>query len=385
MDTLPLVAPEQVGLSAARLDRVRTVDAPLGRQRQAGRHDGRGDAPRRARLRRDLRQGRPRAQQADAARHDLPHLLDDQAAHLDGDHDALRGGPLSARRPDLEVHPRLRQSARLCRRQPRQDRQRAGRARDHLPRPADPHLGPDLRLHGEQPRRRALPRQGRRRRLPDRRHQPQGHRRAAGDLPADRPARQGMELQRRHRRAGLPRRGDFRPALREVPEARRCSTPLGMVDTDFHVPAEKHERFAANYQRRPRRQARADRRSRQEPLPRPAQGQLRRRRPGLDGVGLPPLLPLHAEQGRTRRRAPARPQDGRADDHEPSQGRHGRHGHAALLGIDLLRHRLRPRLLGHDRPGQGPHPRHARRVRLGRRRLDRLLDRSRRRTWPWCC
>ena len=24
--------------------------------------------------------------------------------------------------------------------------------------------------------------------------------------------------------------------------------PLGMVDTDFHVPADKHERFAANYQ-----------------------------------------------------------------------------------------------------------------------------------------
>ena len=24
--------------------------------------------------------------------------------------------------------------------------------------------------------------------------------------------------------------------------------PLGMVDTDFHVPADKHGRFAANYQ-----------------------------------------------------------------------------------------------------------------------------------------
>ena len=122
-----------------------------------------GHAQGRARLRRDLRQGRRRAQQADAARHHLPHLLHDQAAHLDGDHDALRGGPLSARRPDLEVHPGLRQPARLCRRQPRQDRLGAGRARDHLPRPADPHLGPDLRLHGEQSGRRALPRQGRRR------------------------------------------------------------------------------------------------------------------------------------------------------------------------------------------------------------------------------
>ena len=67
--------------------------------------------------------------------------------------------------------------------------------------------------------------------------------------------------------------------------------PLGMVDTDFHVPADKHERFAANYQAGRRRQARADRRSRQEPLSRPAHGQLRRRRPGLDGVGLSALLP----------------------------------------------------------------------------------------------
>ena len=44
---------------------------------------------------------------------------------------------------------------------------------------------------------------------------------------------------------------------------------------------------------------------------------------------------VHAEQGRAGRRAPARPQDRRADDHEPSQGRHGRHGHAAFLGVDL--------------------------------------------------
>ena len=139
------------------------VDERLGRQRPPGRHGGRRHAQGRTRLRRDLRQGRRRAQQADAARHHLPHLFHDQAAHLDGDHDALRGGPLPARRPDLEIHPRLRQPARLCRRQPRQDRFGAGRARDHLPRPADPHVGPDLRLHGEQSGRRALPRQGRRR------------------------------------------------------------------------------------------------------------------------------------------------------------------------------------------------------------------------------
>ena len=58
-------------------------------------------------------QGGCRAQQADAARHDLPHLLHDQAADLDSDHDALRRGPLSARRPDLEVHPRLQANPRV--------------------------------------------------------------------------------------------------------------------------------------------------------------------------------------------------------------------------------------------------------------------------------
>ena len=151
--------------------------------------------------------------------------------------------------------------------------------------------------------------------------------------------------------------------------------PLGMVDTDFHVPAAKHDRFAANYRRAPTASS-ADRRSGQEPLPRAAQGEFGRRRPRLDGVRLSALLQIHAEQGRARRRAPARPQDGRADDHEPSQGRHGRHGHAALLGIDLYRHRLRPGLLGHDRPGQGLYRGHARRVCLGRRGFHRLLDRS---------
>ena len=102
--------------------------------------------------------------------------------------------------------------------------------------------------------------------------------------------------------------------------------PLGMVDTDFYVPQDKHDRFAANYSAGRRRQAQADRRSGQEPLPRAAHRELGRRRPGLDRVRLPALLQVHAEQGRARRRAPARQEDGRADDLEPSQGRHGRHG-----------------------------------------------------------
>ena len=117
--------------------------------------------------------------------------------------------------------------------------------------------------------------------------------------------------------------------------------PLGMVDTDFFVPTEQARALRRQLQRRCRRKARAARRSGQEPLPQAAQGEFGRRRPGVDRCGLSAFLPHDAEQGRARWRAAARPQDGRADDHEPSQGRHGRHGHAALQRIDLLRHRLR--------------------------------------------
>ena len=51
--------------------------------------------------------------------------------------------------------------------------------------------------------------------------QPQAGRRAARDLPADRPARQGVELLGLDRRAGLPGRGHLRPAVREVSWSRR--------------------------------------------------------------------------------------------------------------------------------------------------------------------
>ena len=161
--------------------------------------------------------------------------------------------------------------------------------------------------------------------------------------------------------------------------------PLGMVDTDFHVPADKHERFAANYQAGAGRQARPARRSRQEPLPRPAQGEFGRRRAGLDCGGLSALLQVHAEQGRARGHPPARPQDGRAHDHEPSQGRHGRHGHAALFRIRPItasasawasRSRsIRPRRTSWARPASTP----------GAAPPRRRSGATPRKTWPWCC
>ena len=109
--------------------------------------------------------------------------------------------------------------------------------------------------------------------------------------------------------------------------------PLGMVDTDFHVPPGQARALRRQLRPGRGRAARADRRSRHEPLPRAAQG--------VSGGG--GLVSTAADylrfcrfmlnRGRARRRAPARPQDGRADDHEPPHGRHGRHGHAALLGV----------------------------------------------------
>ena len=89
MDTLPLVAPNRSAFPATRPDRVRKWMHPLVGQRPPRRHGDGGDALRRTGLRRDGGQGRRRAQPADAARHHLPHLLDDQPLTLDGDHDAL--------------------------------------------------------------------------------------------------------------------------------------------------------------------------------------------------------------------------------------------------------------------------------------------------------
>ena len=51
----------------------------------------------------------------------------------------------------------------------------------------------------------------------------------------------------RHRPAGPPGRGHHRPALPDQ-FMEKVLEPLGMVDTAFDVPADKPDRFAANYQ-----------------------------------------------------------------------------------------------------------------------------------------
>ena len=106
--------------------RERLGTAPGGR-RQASRHDHDGPAPRQAGAFQYLRPGRHQAREADGAGYDLPLLLDDQAADLDCDHDAVRGRSLPARRSDhalpavLQGHARVPSAAcaaswRRCRR-----------------------------------------------------------------------------------------------------------------------------------------------------------------------------------------------------------------------------------------------------------------------------
>jgi len=149
--------------------------------------------------------------------------------------------------------------------------------------------------------------------------------------------------------------------------------PLGMIDTDFHVPAEKHERFAANYS--------ADTGGKLKLLDDPGKSRyLAPRTVNSGGGGLVStasdylrFCKFMLNKGELDGVRLLGQEDGRADDVQSPERRHGRHGRAALLGVDLSRHRLWPGLLGHARSRQGADPGHCRRIRLGRRRLDRLL------------
>ena len=250
MDTLPLVAPEQVGLSAQRLDRVRKwMNGWVDSGRLAGmvavvmrkgelafaETCGKADVERNKPMRPDTifriySMTKPLTSTA------IMMLYEEGRFQLDD--------PISKFIPGF-ANPRVyaggsRGKIKFA----------AGRARDQLPRPADPHVGPDLRLHGEQPGRRALPRQGRRR-FRHRRHQPEAGRREARDLSAagGSRARAWIYGVRHRRRSGCLVRGHLAAQPYQVGSTRaQVLAPLGVIDTDFHVPADKHERFAANYQ-----------------------------------------------------------------------------------------------------------------------------------------
>jgi CubicO group peptidase (beta-lactamase class C family) len=122
----------------------------------------------------------------------------------------------------------------------------------------------------------------------------------------------------------------FEEFLRE-----RIIRPLEMVDTEFFVPSDKVNRFAANYERGP--------------------------------DGRPRLL----EDPETSRflQAPKAPSGGgglvgTARDYD---------GAATFRGVKLPRHRVWPWLLHHARPRQGTDCRLARRICLGRHGFDRVL------------
>ena len=147
----------------------------------------------------------------------------------------------------------------------------------------------------------------------------------------------------------------------------RIFDPLGMADTSFWVPPEKADRLAQVYVYG---EDGALQLPSDEPL-RPARlsfsGELplRGRRAGLHHHGLRPLLPDAAQRWRAGWRAPAGPLDGGTDVPGPdAQGR----------SRVLPRPRLRPQLRRHQGPG-GSRQHLQRRVLLGRRRRHLVLDR----------
>ena len=111
----------------------------------------------------------------------------------------------------------------------------------------------------------------------------------------------------------------------------RIFNPLGMNDTDFHVPADKAHRFAACYSADPKGGMTFHATERKGTLTLqddPATSSFltrrihfRRRRVVLDHGRLSHLLPRAAQSRRTRRRQAARPEDAGADDVEPSARR----------------------------------------------------------------
>ena len=114
--------PDQGG-RGARGGRVRRLAArahrpalpALRRRRSARRVDGRGQPSRARRVPVPPGAARPRRRAAGDGRHDLAHLLDDEADHVGRGHDALRAGRAGADRPGGALHPVLRRRPRRTR------------------------------------------------------------------------------------------------------------------------------------------------------------------------------------------------------------------------------------------------------------------------------
>ena len=220
----------------------------LRRRRAPARVAGGGVAARPGRARGVERPPQPRDRCPDRDRHHLPHLLDDQADHLGGRDDAVRGGRLRAEGPPAPLHRVVPRPARVPQRVGHGSRHRAGhRADPHLA-PAHPHVRAHLRLPARPPRRRDVPR-GRVRVGRTRGCRPGRLLRRLGVAAAAVRARHRVELLGVHRRARPARRGGVRHAARRLPAGARLR-------------AARHDR-----DRVPRRRRR----------PRPARGALHRR------------------------------------------------------------------------------------------------------------
>ncbi len=176
---------------------------------------GRGEPPGPPGARVLVRVARHRSRAAGRAGHAVAHLLDDQARHLGRRDDALRGGRLRAQRPGQRVHPRLRRRSRLHRRVRPAAGHGPGRRTGADLAPAHPHRRAHLRVPPGAPGGRGVP--GRRVRMVRARgHGPGPGMRGVGGLPAAVPARDGMELLGRDRRARPGGRGRLRAAPRRV-------------------------------------------------------------------------------------------------------------------------------------------------------------------------
>ena len=142
--------------------------------------------------------------------------------------------------------------------------------------------------------------------------------------------------------------------------------PLGMRDTHYNIPRDKMSRVAAVY--------RPDADGHITLLRKPEFREPTTYFPGVAGAErhggrLLPVLPDAPERRRVRRAAPARPDDGRHDDHEPDRG-----GQAGLHPRRRLR--VRPRLRRAHEPGEITRCAVDRHLHMGRRRRYAVLDRS---------
>ena len=102
------IEPDEAGFDAERLARIDRHFAALRRRRTAPRVADRRQPAGPDRPSRDVRSARRGGRAAGRARHAVPHLLDDEAGHVGGGDDALRGGRVRAEGPGQPVHPVVR-------------------------------------------------------------------------------------------------------------------------------------------------------------------------------------------------------------------------------------------------------------------------------------